>query len=634
MDFKNNWALSFLVILFFFLGFQNTTFAQLAAFKVNSSTKGCAPLTVLVEDISGADPELIFYRFGNAPPQKETTFTFDKPGIYSITQLINTAGSGGDSLPMLNIIEVFAPKVVDFDVIRCANKKVRVQINDDYYDSYKIDFGDNQDAIVGDNEFAEHTYSSENNATITVRGLFEDGAENCTPSSKIITPVGALLPPTINLVEYFEDGSAKIDYVLETDLTHQLELMTDNGFEKVSDILTGSTSFTIQDALPNSVYRISVTDSCSNRIESSQTFYISDINLSGEESYVDISWTIPNGIEESEFVKNTLLKDDNIFDEYTDISSNTIFDEEVVCKITYCYQVETEFSSGLKIISPKRCILAASNVTPPAVVGAYASFISKERIALSWHYPLDGSEIVSAKVTRKDKDGNIDNYIISPLDSVFEDKLINIDDAPYCYSITYKNACDLTSESSPSICPTILRMEGDTDEEEGTLTFEWTPFEGLSTSNYVLEQTDSLEKEPFNTQSVSRSGTYSLDIESQESQTSYVRIRANLNDTTFTYSNTIRIDFRSFVTFPNAFTPNGDNLNDTYGVESKFIKEFKMIIFNRWGEGVFQTNDINGRWDGRYRNTLAPSGEYTMKIVATDQRGREYIFTEMVKLIR
>ena len=59
-----------------------------------------------------------------------------------------------------------------------------------------------------------------------------------------------------------------------------------------------------------------------------------------------------------------------------------------------------------------------------------------------------------------------------------------------------------------------------------------------------------------------------------------------------------------------------------------------MIIFNKWGEGVFQTNDINARWDGRYRNGVAPSGEYTMKIVATDQRKRKYIFTEMIKLMR
>ena len=124
-----------------------------------------------------------------------------------------------------------------------------------------------------------------------------------------------------------------------------------------------------------------------------------------------------------------------------------------------------------------------------------------------------------------------------------------------------------------------------------------------------------------------------MDIASQENQTSYVRIVANLGDSV-TYSNTIRIDFNSFVNFPNVFTPNGDNLNDTYGVESKFIKEFEMIIFNKWGEGVFQTKDKNARWDGRYRNGFAPTGEYTLKIVAKDQRNRKYIFTEMIKLMR
>ncbi|WP_338766684.1 gliding motility-associated C-terminal domain-containing protein [Bernardetia sp. ABR2-2B] len=633
MNLKNNWFLSLLFVLPFTVCFQNITFAQQPAFGLASNPKGCAPLTVVVDDASGADPDLIFYIFGDSPPQQETTFTFTEPGVYSITQLINTAGTGGASVVRENIIEVFAPKVVNFDVIRCADKKVRVQINDDYYDSYKIDFGDNQSASVGDNEFADHTYASEANATITVRGIFEDGAENCTPSSKIITPVGQLVPPTISRVEYLEDGNAKIEYTLETDLTHRLEISTANGFDKVSDISVGSTTFTIQDALPNSVYRISVQDSCSNRIESSQLFYISDINLTGEERYVDVSWSKPIGIDDSEFVKHTLIKDDNVLDEYTDIASDGIFDEEVVCKITYCYQLETEFASGLRIVTPRRCILASSNAIPPAVLDVYASFTSKGRVNLSWNYPLDGAEILTATVTRKDKDGTINNYEINPLDSVFEDGLINIDLAPYCYSISYTNACDLTSQSTPFICPIIVEMDGNTDEEEGVLSFEWTIFEGISTGNYVIEQTDSLEKEPFNTQSVSRSGTYTIDIENQENQTSYIRVRANMGDTT-TYSNTIRIDFPSFVTFPNAFTPNGDNLNDTYGVESKFIKEFEMIIFNRWGEGIFQTNDVNGRWDGRYKNSLAPSGEYTMKIVATDQRGREYIFTEMVKLMR
>jgi len=488
---------------------------------------------------------------------------------------------------------------------------------------------------VGDNEFAEHTYNSERDFTITVRGLFEGGAENCTPSSEIITPVGAFLPPQVALFEAFENGTATIEYTLQTELPHNLEIMAGNGFEKIGDIPAGSTRFTIEDVSPNAVYRISVQDICSNQTESSSLFYVADVILRGEENYIDVGWTKVTAIDDAEFVKYTLLKDGNVIYDTTDVSITRIFDEAVVCKVTYCYQLETEFASGLKIISPRRCILAASNALPPPVFDIYASFNPTGQTVFSWSYPAGtlGAVVTGAKVTRKNRAGIENIYTLNSADSTFEDRAVDIEAAPYCYSISYTNACDLTSEASPFICPIILRMEGNTSEKEGTLSFDWTAFEGVPTSNYVIEQTDSLGKEPFNVQGVSSSGTYSIDIGSQTKQTSYIRIRAYLGDS-ITYSNTIRIDFRSFINFPNAFTPNGDNLNDAYGVESKFIKEFEMMLFNRWGEAVFQTNDVNGRWDGRYRNTLAPSGEYTMKIVATDQRNRKYVFTEMVKLIR
>ncbi len=619
--------------MFLFLCGQ-TTFAQEPAFDI-VNPKGCAPLTVVVNDRSGADPNLIFYRFGDTPPQQPTIFTFREPGVYSITQLINTGGLGGASVTQLNIIEVFAPKVVDFVITRCADRKIRVQINDDYYDSYKIDFGDNQSAVIGDNEFVEHTYNSSTNFTVNVRGLFEGGAENCTLTSQVVRPIGTLLAPLVSRFEYFEDGTAKVDYELKTELPHSLEIRTATGFEKVTDIELGSTSFVIQDAQPNAVYRISVQDFCLNKTESSELFYVSDISLRGEEDYIDINWSRVRGIEDTELLKYTIFKDGRAIYDTSEVSTNRFFDKAIVCQVTYCYRVETEFASGLKISSPKRCILATSDALPPPVFDIYASFTTAGQTVFSWSYPVGllGAVITGSKVTRRNKEGIENIYIKNTDDSTFQDRTVDTRVAPYCYSISYTNACNLTSESSPFICPIVLKMEGNTDQEEGTLYFDWTAFEGIPTSNYILEQADSLGKEPFTTQNVSSSGTYLLDIASQESQTSYLRVRADLGDS-ITYSNTVRIDFGSFINFPNVFTPNGDNLNDTYGIESKFIKEFEMIIFNKWGEGVFQTNDINARWDGRYRNGVAPSGEYTMKIVATDQRKRKYIFTEMIKLMR
>lgn len=49
---------------------------------------------------------------------------------------------------------------------------------------------------------------------------------------------------------------------------------------------------------------------------------------------------------------------------------------------------------------------------------------------------------------------------------------------------------------------------------------------------------------------------------------------------------------------PNVFSPNGDGFNDVLRVRGKGIQELQFIIFNRWGEKVFETSDLNSGWDG------------------------------------
>lgn len=67
---------------------------------------------------------------------------------------------------------------------------------------------------------------------------------------------------------------------------------------------------------------------------------------------------------------------------------------------------------------------------------------------------------------------------------------------------------------------------------------------------------------------------------------------------------------------PNVFTPNGDGDNDSYFVEGKGITEFKMHIVNRWGNIVFETDDINEAWDGKVNGNTCADGVYFYRIDA------------------
>ncbi|MCO6460634.1 MAG: gliding motility-associated C-terminal domain-containing protein [Saprospiraceae bacterium] len=86
---------------------------------------------------------------------------------------------------------------------------------------------------------------------------------------------------------------------------------------------------------------------------------------------------------------------------------------------------------------------------------------------------------------------------------------------------------------------------------------------------------------------------------------------------------------------PNSFTPNGDGLNDTYGISTTYAIDGECLfqIFNKYGGIIFSTNDPNGRWDGRIGAEFAPPGAYLYKVRYTCA-GNKYTKTGTVNLLR
>lgn len=75
---------------------------------------------------------------------------------------------------------------------------------------------------------------------------------------------------------------------------------------------------------------------------------------------------------------------------------------------------------------------------------------------------------------------------------------------------------------------------------------------------------------------------------------------------------------------PGVFTPNGDGLNDVLYVLGNTISDIKLVIYDRWGEIVFQTTDKNIGWDGTFRNQPLNSGvfAYTLEYTSDVDRKR------------
>ncbi len=87
---------------------------------------------------------------------------------------------------------------------------------------------------------------------------------------------------------------------------------------------------------------------------------------------------------------------------------------------------------------------------------------------------------------------------------------------------------------------------------------------------------------------------------------------------------------------PNAFTPNGNDLNELFNITATNINPntFEMRIYDRWGKQLFYTTDVNQGWDGTYKGEPVPQGIYTYIIKFEDSQGykKEIVIGEVILL--
>lgn len=99
---------------------------------------------------------------------------------------------------------------------------------------------------------------------------------------------------------------------------------------------------------------------------------------------------------------------------------------------------------------------------------------------------------------------------------------------------------------------------------------------------------------------------------------------------------TIRYEPEYTIFIPNAFSPADDALNTYFSIFHNNLLEtdFRIIIFDRWGKIIFESDDINFKWDGKTSNgKLAPQGLYVYKINFKDASSRKHAIYGFVNII-
>lgn len=126
-------------------------------------------------------------------------------------------------------------------------------------------------------------------------------------------------------------------------------------------------------------------------------------------------------------------------------------------------------------------------------------------------------------------------------------------------------------------------------------------------------------------------------FEFMESGATNIALYVAFGDNDAELISTIKISIStSILEMPNAFSPNGDGINDIYKAKQnhKSIVEFKAYIFNRWGQKLFEWTNIGDGWDGTYNGKPVKDGTYFVLVKARGADGQEYKIKRDVNILR
>ena len=81
---------------------------------------------------------------------------------------------------------------------------------------------------------------------------------------------------------------------------------------------------------------------------------------------------------------------------------------------------------------------------------------------------------------------------------------------------------------------------------------------------------------------------------------------------------------------------NGDEINDLYQAKEGYqsLVEFHAVIYNRWGQKLYEWDDPAGGWDGTFHGTPVKQGVYFVHVTAKGADGRKYNIRRDVNLLR
>lgn len=578
------------------------------------------------------------------------TYTYTRPGSFTILQV----GSGGGlatGTVACQEVNVLPLDPIKFTARGCSNRKAVVDVTLDastsQYDSYVINWGDGQNsAPLSRTEIVtqqSHTYA--NNALYGVRitGRYAAPANCETPfavaetTQQVINFSVTTGQPSITKLTTTGDNSITIQYQAASGVGVELFQKDASGvYAPTGQKGTSAGTFSVQtNAKQVQCFQVVAQDACDAAGKRSDEVCSLVLDAKAINKRNDLTWKPYAGTVSATttFRRYRIYRNGTPGTTYFQRNVDNHADiNKIDCNAQYCYTLEATISGLVETVvtSAPVCVTGINGDLPGDFGNILASVENNHPRLVAVLPKIGTSSSYTLAVSRADSPsgpfqpvGTVTNK------NTFTDETANASSGSYCYQLTYLANCGLASPPSQPVCTVFLGSQSPDS-------IDWTaasPFAPGSVANYTVEVIDSVNGTKREIQ-VGGKLRYEPDPNDPNVQAQKYRIIAVSGTGQVSYSNFFTFRRESKILVPDAFTPNGDGLNDTFSAKGIYVDQFRMTIYGRWGQVIYATSDRTKGWDGTADGQLAVAGQYMYRIEVQDLTGLKTVRTGAVLLLR
>ena len=604
-------SISIILILFYAWSSAQT---PVPCFTIDQPS-GCVPHTINVSNCSGST-NLPQYVYDSGTPTVDSSYEYTQPGSYQVIQAIDD-GSGQFEFDT-QYVTVFPIPNPEFVISNCGNNEVYMEIPNLGYDSYIINWNDGNIDTFSTSQSVTHSYSNSNPRSVNLLGLYSP--ENCgNDTTIVITPFQNYTFPNIDTLSIISNSQISLKISGQSHVVYIVDVYENNTLISTHQVLTNENSFmdTINGLNTSSnsyCFIVSPFNKCSNAIVStsiSNKVCSTPLSSFSQDGFINITWDTYAGDNFDNFI---LTKNETGYSNLSLNQNYSINDSSIFCNQEYNYQLYTYASNHSQSVSISNIsnAIGKSESSPNPVTQVYSTYNANNELLITWKSP--------SKIPPK-------FYTINTVQAT-DTFLVLSNATETCYEITYTDSCGNTSLTSEETCPIQLNTALSSMFD---IELTWNEYKTFNQGMYqykihVYDQNknnvETIDNMLFN--------SYTYNINGNDEQIYYFIIEGVSNDSIQTYSNEVKVEISNLIKVPNAFSPNNDGVNDIFAPKIRFIKEYSLAIYNKWGASLFYSDDINKGWDGED----FPSGVYTYVIEVSDYLGNTSVKNGTVTLIK